>query len=289
MDQPTSGSSLLTEGGNPTPAAQPVVQQPTETATPATNSDLFIPLDEDLKSNRSLSKFASEDKLNVRSLAKSYANLEAQLGGDKVPVPKTDEDWDRWHKAAGRPDAPDQYKIEKPADLPANTYDEEGEKQLRTWAHQNGLNQKQFENAYKVLFERHMASMNAMQTQAKQQREEGERALRVQLGGAYDSYVTGAKAAVTEFADPEFVQFLDQSGLGNDPRMIRVFGKIGKNLLGDDKLKGAGAAEASPADLDKMITEHRTKYSDALYNGQHPEHDLRTRELTVLFNKRFAG
>jgi hypothetical protein len=44
-----------------------------------------------------------------------------------------------------------------------------------------------------------------------------------------------AQMAVKQFSDPEMVQFLNDTGLGNSPQMIRMFAKIGKSI-GNDNL-----------------------------------------------------
>jgi len=75
------------------------------------------------------------------AVIESYRALEATLGGEKVPVPKGDDDkdgWDRLFKAAGRPDAPEGYGLEAIAGVDADLA-----KGFAAEAHKMGLNPTQ--------------------------------------------------------------------------------------------------------------------------------------------------
>jgi hypothetical protein len=112
--------------------------------------------------------------------------------------------------------------------------------------------------------------------------------LKREWGNTYDGNVTAAKTAISQFADPDFVQYLDESGLGNDPRMTRVMSRIGKALVGETKLKGTPPPGGTNAvDLDKAISEHRDRYKDALFDKGHPDHERVFGEYTRLFQQKF--
>jgi hypothetical protein len=71
----------------------------------------------------------------------SYRALEATLGGEKVVVPKGDDDkdgWERLFKAAGRPDAPEGYALDKIEGI-----DPALATSFAAKAHEMGLNPKQ--------------------------------------------------------------------------------------------------------------------------------------------------
>jgi hypothetical protein len=287
-----TGSSLLTEGGTPTPPpAAPAAAPTTPNAAAPAVSDLFIDMDDQLKSVESVGKFGKDGKLNVRSLANSYANLERMLGGEKVPVPKDgdQEGWDRFYAAAGRPEAPDKYEFKVPENLPEGFYDKDAESSFRTWAHQNGLNNRQAQallDNYVTTTAAKYAEITKMQSAAK---DEGIAALKREWGQSYDGNLQTAKAALKQFGDEHYLAWLDSSGAGNDPNMIRVWQKVGKALMGDTQLKGEPQQQSrTPADINKAIEEHRAKHSAALYDKMHPEHKIRVDELTELHNQKFA-
>jgi hypothetical protein len=283
-----TGSSLLTEGGTPNPApAAPAAAPTMPSSAPPAVSDLFIDMDDDLKGVESVGKFTKDGRLNVRSVVKSYANLERMLGGEKVPVPKDgdQEGWDRFYAAAGRPEAPDKYEFKVPENLPEGFYDKDAEASFRTWAHQNGLNNRQAQ----ALLDNYVTTTAAKYAEAMKAAETGKsealNALKREHGQAFEGFMQTAKAALKQFGDEDFNAYLDQSGLGNDPRLIRIFGKIGRALMGDTQLKGAPQQQArTPADIDKAIAEHRSKHSAALYDKDHIEHKVRVAELSELYN-----
>ncbi|MEW5705135.1 MAG: hypothetical protein AB1781_11215 [Pseudomonadota bacterium] len=280
MDPATSGS-LLTGGGTPTTPPAQHVQPSATTELPS----LFLDMDDDLKGLTSIQKFARDGKLDARALARGYANAESLIGRDKVPIPKTDEDWDRWYAAAGRPEAPDKYEFKRPDKLPDGmTYDEEKEKSFRVWAHMHGLNAKQANGIYEAFVrtetERHGA-WYASQAQARQTAEE---ALKREWGQAYDGKLALARGALKEFADPDFVAHLESTGLGNDPRMVRWLAKVGERAMGETALKGdAKSGQMTPRDIEGKLAEMREKNWDALSDKGHPDHRRLNQEYTRYF------
>lgn len=280
------GSSLLTGGspavadGNPAAApnsAQAAVQQVQDGPPEYIPAKFWDPQTRSPK---------------IEDMGKSYQNLEKLLGREKVPVPTSDDDeegWQRWYAASGRPEDPDKYEFKRPElpkDLP---YDEDTEKAFKTWAHVNGLNKKQAANLYdgyvKTQLERHAH----YQTGQKQARAKVEGDLRREYGGQYEGTMNGARSAMNQYADPDFRAWLDETGMGNDPRLIRVFARIGKEVGGESKLKGNAPAQGNPADVDRAITDYREKHKDALFKRDHPDHDVRVKEYNKLFEMRYGG
>jgi hypothetical protein len=234
---------------------------------------------------------ASGNQIKVEDLAKGYTNLEKLLGHEKIPRPANDEDqegWDRWYAASGRPEAPDKYEFQKPEKLPETlSYDEDLEKNFRSAAHANGLNKRQATALYDQFVKHQIERTAAWETGQKQARAQVETSLRREHGAQYEAFLTSAKTAVSEYADPEFRQYLDETGLGNDPRMIRMFGRIGKELAGESRLHGKPQPTASPVDMQRAISEFRDKYKEPLWNRDHPDHALRTKEMASMYEAAF--
>lgn len=284
----TDGSSLLTadlpaaEGGNPARELN-AAQQALADAQEFNDIPDYVP-----------PKFwdKATGKPKVEDLGRSYLSLEKLLGREKVPVPTDDNDdegWNRWYAAMGRPEAPDKYEFQRP-DLPQDLpYDEEMEKDFRAWAHKNGLNKRQANNFYDGFVKRQVERHAAYHDHQKQSRAKVEMDLRREHGAQYEGKVALARTAIQQFADPDYRAFLDESGLGNDPRMIRAWIRVGEKMTGETRLKGAPQAEAQPADLDRAIADFRDKFKDALWNKDHPNHDLRNKELRKLYETRFPS
>jgi hypothetical protein len=282
---PGPAPSLLSEPPAPQPGVigqQPPASQGQEAPKPVPSGTWRDKLPEDLRAHKSLSKFETEE-----GLAKSYVNLERMLGHDKVPVPKTADDkeaWDAYYKAGGRPDAPDAYEVKRPEDMPAGmTYDEEGEKFLRQFAHANGFNQTQFAAAYETYFKREAERLQGWQQSQTQAKDEGVRSLQREHGPGFDKFLNGARVALRQYGDDAAIQKLEAAGLANDPDIIRVFGKVGKELVGEQHLKGNGTSPSGPADIQQRISEHREKYKSVLFDKHHPEHGARVREMQQMF------
>ena len=229
-------------------------------------------------------------QVKVEDLGKGYKNLEQLLGRDKVPKPISDEDqegWDRWYAASGRPEAPDKYEFKRPDNLPEGVeYDEELETNFRAYAHANGLNKRQANALYDGFVKTQIDRYGASITHTKQARAQVEADMRREFGAQYEGKVANAKAAMSRFADPEYLQFLEQSGRGNDPREIRAWIRVGEQLGGTTKLKGAAAPDVAPADLDKAISDFRTKNNAVLMDRHHPDHDRAVKEFNKLFEAR---
>jgi hypothetical protein len=63
-----------------------------------------------------------------------------------------------------------------------------------------------------------------------------------EIGGAkFDENIAGARSAMEKFATPELKSFLEESGLGNHPEMIRMFWKL-NNQISDDALVSGNPA-----------------------------------------------
>lgn len=280
---PAEGASLLTTG---IPAAPPPV--------PKDGADLAVEGVLNGPPEWAPAKFwdAEKKSLKTEDLGKAYLNLEKLIGREKVPVPTGDDDeegWNRWYAATGRPEKEDEYEFERPTELPKGlNYDEDTEKAFKTWAHANGLNKKQAKNLYdgyvKTQIERH----SAWYTNQQQSRSKVEQDLRREYGQQYEQALTQAKTALGRYGDPDFLKWLDETGQGNDPRMIRAWMRIGKEMNGETRIKGSAAQEANPADLDKSIADFRAQHQKALFDREHPDHGRRVTEYNKLFQARFG-
>lgn len=283
----STGSSILTENLPPVPAGNP---QPHAQGTAADalqqvqdGPPEYIP-----------AKFWDMEKKSakVEDLGRAYVNLERLVGREKIPVPQseTDEDgWTRWYTAAGRPETPDKYEFKRPDALPTDLpYDDEAEKSFRTWAHVNGLNKKQANNLYDAYVKTQIDRHSAWDSGQKQAKSKIEQDLRREHGSQYEGKVSLAKSAIREYADPDYIKWLDETGQGNDPRVIRSWIRVGEKMSGETKLRGNPAeAPANPADLDKAITEFRSKNAEVLYKKEHPDHDVMVKEFNKLFQMRY--
>lgn len=65
-----------------------------------------------------------------------------------------------------------------------------------------------------------------------------------EIGGtAHQECLGVARGAVEKFATPEMISFMNETGFGNHPEMVRLFYRIGK-AMGDDNMVGGGGGAA---------------------------------------------
>lgn len=270
-----TGSTLLTEGiGTPQGTQIDVRPDP----APASARPEYFP-----------EKFWREGKPDHEGLAKSYSSLEKLLGYEKVPVPKSEDDaegWERYFRAGGKPDKSDDYefKVEREK-LPTNFYDEEAEKSFRQWAHANHLNKRQAANLHDAYVKAHLERHKAYEDTQKQTRAKLQTDLMREHGAGYEGFMKSAKGALARYADPDFVKYLDESGHGNDPRLIRAFGRIGKEMMGDTRIAGEAKPTVNVSDLQAAISDYRKANHDALMKKDHPDHERHVGKMAELYRK----
>lgn len=249
-------------------------------------------LPEDIRSSPSLSKFDT-----MEGFAKSYVNLERMLGSEKVPVPKEGdaEGWERFYKAAGKPDTPDAYGFKAPEQIPEGmTYNPDLDKQIAGIFHKANLNRQQAAAVREGLLEiTGKGALDALESgkQAENERriaiQRAEEALKSEWGTAFEQRGKVAGAAINKFLSPETIAAMDAAGLANNPAIVKDMYKLGVALAGERELIGAAETSMSPADLDVEIANFREKHAAALFDKSHPDNALRTAEFTRLYQRRY--
>lgn len=198
-------------------------------------------LSDDLKSNEAFTGFEkigdfANDYLKTKG---SVTELEGKLENSipKLSDDATDEDRAAFFNALGRPETMDKYELTKPEIPEGMPYSEEIETGFKTAAHSLGLTQAQT----KGLFDWYMnGSIGAFNTDAearKKASDDGMEALKKEHGDKYPEYVKTVDRAVQKFGGEEFQKFMDDSGFGNNPVIVKTFYNIGK-AMGEDTLAG---------------------------------------------------
>ena len=148
--------------------------------------------------------------------------------------------------------APEDYVFEMPEGV---TIDDATLGDLKTLAKDLGLSQEQ---AQKI------ADLGAQQSQrwadmqteyATKAREEWAAAAKADSeygGAAFQASISSASKAIKQFGTPEFVNLLNETGLGNHPEVIRAFYKVGK-MIEDDGIVPGGRNSEQPTDAAKRL------------------------------------
>lgn len=211
---------------------------------------------EDLRGNETLTQIPTIGDLAGAFLEKEgkLSELQGELE-QSVRVPgddASDDDWAALFNRLGRPESPDGYEFTRP-ELPEGIpYDEEAEAAFREEMHNLGLTKAQAEKLFAKHGEHLGAAFKRIEEARTQAHNEAVQALTQDWGGeeAFQANAELAIRAVEQFGGPELKQFLDQSGLGDNPMLIRAFYNIGKALSDDTFVPGAsrGTAEKSPGE-----------------------------------------
>ena len=165
--------------------------------------------------------------------------LEAKLSGAifKPDDKATPEQREAYLTALGRPAKPTEYAFPKTEGI-------ERDPKFVEWAqntfHKIGLSKEMGEQvaAHYDAFALEMA--NANKVVVEKAKTEAETKLKAELGANYPAAVELTKRFLTKHAKPEEMAFLDESGMGNHPAMIRMVVAFAK-LTGEDiSIQGAG-------------------------------------------------
>lgn len=206
-------------------------------------------------------------------LVKSYAELEGRLGRSVImPGPEADSaETDAFWQRLGRPDSPAGYEFPLPEGVEsASPADLAFQQAMAGVFHQAGLSAAQAK-ALNAGWNEYVAGLAPeAEKAALRSREAGVAQLKKEWGGDYDANLGYALRAAESFGDAAFREWCDESGVGNDPRFIRVFAAIGRRM-GEESLP-AGAAptgqqggEARLKELYGLMYTDRQKYlSDAV-------------------------
>jgi hypothetical protein len=284
VNEPTQGSAPAAAPSTTTVLTQPSAPAPAGSAAPAPAAapSWRDQLEEGIRSDPSLSHIQ-----DIGSLAKSYVNAQKMIGADKIAVPSkhaTPEDWQGVFRKLGLPETVDKYELEAPKDS-----DPELIKGFKDIAHKNGILPKQAGELlkfYQGINDKAKADIQAQQTQAV---EAGVKELRTEWGDHYDHEVLNAKAALKRFGDDKLNQWLEESGAGNSPHVIRLLNRMGKTL-GEDQLRGVGGGVAiTPAIAQGKINTIMGDKSHPYNDATHPNHQQAVEEMSALYQGLYSA
>lgn len=127
---------------------------------------------------------------DVNEVVNSYRNLEKAIGVPKerllkLPEKADDPAWNDIYGRLGRPEKPEEYKLELPKDADTGMVD-----WFKKTAHELGLTRKQAETFFKSYNDMAGGKLAEMQNAAIQTEQQAEANLRKEWGKAYDQNLT---------------------------------------------------------------------------------------------------
>lgn len=262
-------NSLL--GGEPeVPTEEPVVEEP---ALPENAPEWLKGIDKEYYKEQSLMHVP-----DVNTLVKNYINQSRLIGRNKIVVPDdnaTDDDWKEVFTKLGLPDK-EKYNV----NFGESKYDDDFKAGFIERAHAAGILPKQAEQMFNFWNEKVTEASTSYSEQMTAQKQEQITALRKEWGAGFDKELATAKQALKQFGDEDLTNFLRETGLGDNPTMIRLFNKIGKNLNEDtfnrDTVSHLGITKD---EAQKRIDEIMGNMDHPYWKSEHPNHGKAQEEI----------
>ena len=231
---------------------------------------------DEVRNHPSVAKFKSSE-----DMAKSYVSLEKKIGAKGVIVPgegATPEERNAYQIALGRPENAEGYKFDTPEGIHKDIQiTPELEGAYKDVALKLGLTNEQAAGLRMY----HLDSLTSQINTGEKAREDSllnaETELRKEYGAKYDGMVGTASKVVDKFGGQDVKNILNETGLGNNPAVIKMMAEIGSKLS-EDTIGKAGSADLmmSPsqakAEIAKINNEAQTNPKHPLMDEQHPEH-----------------
>lgn len=251
---------------------------------PAPSTDWRSGLSEDLASHSAIKDIAS-----IEDLAKSAIHAQQMVGADKIAVPGKDADaqaWEDVYNKLGRPEKAGDYEL--PQENVPSLEDQGAQlEEFKGEAHRLGLNKQQFAGLVRFMAEKGQQGSEAAQANMTEMQKQAVATLQQEFGAAYDQNLNLAKSAVEQFGGEELKAVLNQTGLGNNPELVKAFARIGK-MVASDEIIGKGGRESfvmSPGEAQEAIMQKKldVEFMAAYTQNHHPGHMAAVEEMQNLF------
>jgi len=251
---------------------------------PAPTSDWRSSLSEDVASHSAIKDIGS-----VEDLAKSAIHAQQMVGADKIAIPGKDagsQAWEDVYNKLGRPEKAGDYELPQ-----ENVESVEGNQpqieEFKGEAHRLGLNKQQFAGLVRFMAEKGQQGAQAAEVNMEEVQKQSVAALQQEYGAAYEQNLSLAKSAVEQFGGEELKTMLNQTGLGNNPELIKAFARIGK-MVASDEIIGRGGRESfvlSPTEAQESIIQKKldVEFMSAYTQNHHPGHMAAVEEMQKLF------
>lgn len=257
------------------------VNSATGNSQEAANTSWRSQLPPELQAEPSLQTFN-----DISALAKSFIHAQRTIGADKIAVPgkhATEDDWKQVFTKLGLPEKLESYELKMKEDA---SIDKDFIAKFKATAHSAGILPQQAQKLADWFQEVNSQSTSEVQKLKEQKVKESLEGLKSEWGAAYEKNIGVAAQVLREAGSPELLNYLDQTGLGNDVNLIKLLSKIGEKFLGEDKIVG-GAQEFkgkhTPAQALVEANKILSNFDHPYHNKSHPNHKAAVIEVQELF------
>lgn len=227
---------------------------------------------------------------DVSSLAAAYINAQKLIGSDKVFIPgkhASEQDWNNVYRKLGLPEKIDDYGINFKEGV---TIDQEFSNAFKETAYKLGILPKQaqaladwFSDVNTTAETKYMEEIKGSQGKALE-------GLKSEWGNAYDANLSRAQQVIKNFGDQELLTHLEETGLGNDTKLIKFLAGIGGKLYKESPIVGGdsgGAQIPSPQEAKKTLDSIMANSNHPYFIKDHPGHRSAVKEVSDLFSQMY--
>ena len=246
------------------------------------NLDWKSSLSEDLRNDPTLSNFK-----DVESLAKTVVHQQKAMG-NRVPIPKTDEERAELYGKLGRPEEANGYEINVPSELDPY-FSEESLGEFRTVAHNIGLSQQQVNALIEYQSGAIQGELQNEPSHLAAQKIETEDALKSEWGAEYQRNINAAQRALQVYGDEDIIELMNTSA-GNHPAVVKMFARLGKEIT-EDMAKNTQTSNlaVSPLDAKDEIQSIYATPNHAYFDNKNPEHKAAVERVRQLHEKVYGN
>jgi hypothetical protein len=218
-------------------------------------------------------------------VVQGYANAQKAIGADKIMLPNKDTgEWDAEARIKlGVPVDATGYQIKRPESLPQGmVYDEGFEKAALPIAHKLGLTPHQVNGLMEFYATHQGEAFKTMTVEATQALANAQALLKKEWGTTYDSQTQRAQIAAKHFGGDALITYLNATGMGNAPEVIRAFAKIGA-MMTEDQLKVGQSSGFGLTPVEAEREARKIMATEAYQKREHPEHAEAQEKVAALF------
>lgn len=235
-------------------------------------------LPDDLKSHPSLANYS-----DLPTFVKSAIEAEKLIGKKGVIKPgenATPEEINKFYNELGRPEKAEGYALKRPESWPEDlAFTETLVPKTQEIFHKNGLTDAQAKGLWEDYHGMIAEASKEQGAMAKVDVDRGIAELKVEWGGEdkYKANVETAVMAVKEFGGDKLVDFLNETGLGDHPALIKAFANAGKQLRedgfigGDTKNSGQMNEVRAKAEIERLKNDKA--FNEILYSNKLEDRD----------------
>ena len=259
-----------------------------ENATPAPSdwATSLSTLPEDLRADTTVSNSTS-----LEDMARRMVNANKLVGANRVAVPDenaTDDQLSEFYASIGRPATPEDYQLRSRKESENSTAPivaDADVTKISTKLHEIGLTTRQAAQVLSFYEDETLAAKSATDTMIAQSKQDSVDTLKKEFGAAFDAKVELARAAVRELGGDELATVLTETGLGDNPEMVKLMAKVGA-MMGEDRLVGKGRASTARtpemARQELAAKQANKEWNAARLNPMDPMHKQASEEFRIL-------